>query len=149
MLCVSDVCTWFSWYFYRLQRSCGKVMFSQASVILSTGTPPGGYPPWADTPRQTPPTWADTPHLGRHGPPGQSPPGRHPQADTPLPSACWETPPHLSGQTPLTTFSRTKILIQKQTCIPLNSRNLVCSDGRLNPSLEKAHCVESMMGFYT
>ena len=36
-----------SCYFYRPQRSCGKVMFSQASVILSTGgggvwqTPPG------------------------------------------------------------------------------------------------------------
>ena len=40
-------------YIYRPQRSCGKVMFSQASVILSTGDV------------------AETP-LGRH------PPGRHP-----------------------------------------------------------------------
>ena len=42
-------------HFYRPQRSCGKVMFSQASVILFTG---GGEmvwqtPPWADTPQQT------------------------------------------------------------------------------------------------
>ena len=40
-------------YIYRPQRSCGKVMFSQASVILSTGDV------------------AETP-LDRH------PPGRHP-----------------------------------------------------------------------
>ena len=71
---------------YRPQRSCGKVMFSQASVILSTGG--GGV--W-----QIPP--------GRH-PPGQTPPwqtplpGRHPradttQADTPLLSACWDKRP--------------------------------------------------------
>ena len=68
--------------FYRPQCSCGKVIFSQASVILSTGGvypsmhwgrhPLGRYPPentprsdtpWADTP----PPWADTP------PPGQTP----------------------------------------------------------------------------
>ena len=42
---------------------CGKVMFSQVSVILSTGgrcTPPG-QTPWVDTP----PLQADTP-PGRH-----------------------------------------------------------------------------------
>ena len=61
--------------YYLPQRSCGKVMFSQASVILFTGG--GGV---ADTtPRQTPPSpWVDTPlardPLGRH-PPGQTPPG--------------------------------------------------------------------------
>ena len=44
---------------------CGKVMFSQASVILSTGrggvwqTPPGKHPP-GRPPGQTPPPWADT-----------------------------------------------------------------------------------------
>ena len=68
-------------------------MFSQASVILSTGgcvaDTPQADTPWADTPGQTPP--------------GQIPPGRHPQADTPwagtplgrhppLPSTCWDTP---------------------------------------------------------
>ena len=79
--------------------SCGKVMFSQASVILSTGggvhppgqTPPLGRhpPPPADNrsciqpPRQTPP-WADTTPLGRH-PPRQTPPGRHPPRQTPPP----------------------------------------------------------------
>ena len=75
--------------------SCGKVMFSQASVILSTGGS-GRHPPdtpWADTP------WADIPSgqtpsgqtslLGRHSLPGadtlpgqttprQTPPGRRP-----------------------------------------------------------------------
>ena len=37
-------------YFYRLQRSCSKVMFSQVSVILFTGE--GGQ------------SQGDTPHLG-------------------------------------------------------------------------------------
>ena len=36
-------------YIYRPQRSCGKVMFSQASVILSTGDV--AETPWANTPR--------------------------------------------------------------------------------------------------
>ena len=60
---------------YRPQPSCGRVMFSQASVILITGVCV------ADTPR------ADTP-LGRH-PPFPMHAGIH----TPLPSACWDTPP--------------------------------------------------------
>ena len=53
--------------FYHPQRSCGKVMFSQASVILFTGGlvyasinggrhPPPADRPWTDTP------WADTTH---------------------------------------------------------------------------------------
>ena len=58
--------------YYRPQRTCGKVMFSQASVILFTGG--------ACIPACT----------------GQTPPGRHP---TPLPSACWDTPAP-PGQTP-------------------------------------------------
>ena len=65
---------------YRPQRSCGNVMFSHLSVILSTGVfcpsacwdthppdryPPGRHPlwantPWAVTPGQTP-SWADPP----------------------------------------------------------------------------------------
>ena len=64
--------------FLYYDRSCGKVIFSQASVILSEWegcvwqTPPAwadhppGDPPWADTP------WADTPWAD------------HPQADTSL-----------------------------------------------------------------
>ena len=81
--------------FYRPQRSCGKVIFSQVSVILSMGGVSqhalGQTPPWVDTPTpgQTPPPhrqtplaetpWADTPCpmcAGIH---------------TPLPSACWDT----------------------------------------------------------
>ena len=61
--------------YYRPQRSCGKVMFSQASVILSTrgqGVRVADTP-WADTPRQTPPPGRHTP--SRHPTP---PPGRHP-----------------------------------------------------------------------
>ena len=69
--------------YYRPQRSCGKVMFSRASVILSkmvSGRHPP--PPWQTLPgRQTSP-WSDTP-LGRH-PSGQTPLlGRHPHGQTP------------------------------------------------------------------
>ena len=56
--------------FYRPQRSCGKVMFSQTSVILFTR---GGVCV-ADTPGQTPPA--------------QCMPGY-----TPPPSACWDSHP--------------------------------------------------------
>ena len=49
---------------YRPQRSCGKVMFSQASGQKSPRIDPPGH----TSPGQTPP--------------GQAPPGRHPQADT-------------------------------------------------------------------
>ena len=59
---------------YRPQRSCGKVMFSQAFVILFIGvlgvadTPTGQTLPWADTtPGQTPPRQTPPPH-------GQTPP---------------------------------------------------------------------------
>ena len=70
--------------YYRPQRSCGKVIFSQVSVILSTGgclsqcmlgyTSPWAYTPEGRTPRQTTP---------RQTPPGQTPLSRHPRADTP------------------------------------------------------------------
>ena len=83
--------------FYRLQRSWAKVMFLQASVILSTG---GGLPqcmlgyhhhpppPGADTPRSTPPgtrhpPWEQT--LRSRHPPGSRNPSRSrhpPGADT-------------------------------------------------------------------
>ena len=62
-------------YYYRPQRSCGKVMFLHLSVILSTG---GGVsasvhagihtPPW-----QTP-SWADTPQADNTHTPGQTSP---------------------------------------------------------------------------
>ena len=82
-------------YFYRPQRSCGKVMFLHLSVILF----PGRHPP-----RQKPP-------LGRHPPgrqplshhPRQTPPrGRHPQADrqtTPQPPPQADTPPQETATT--------------------------------------------------
>ena len=92
------------YYFYRPQRSWGKVMFSQACVILFTvggclpqcmlgyTHPPGADPPGADKPlpqsrhplEQTPPSpGADT--LPRADTPQPPPPG----ADTPH-RACWE-----------------------------------------------------------
>ena len=113
---------WIS-HIYRPQRSWGKVMFSQASVILLTGGsasvhagihthPPWADPPGADTPpEQTPPgsrhPWsrhppgADTPRADTPGadppgaatPPEQTPPG----ADSPPE----QTPPQ--EQTPPTT----------------------------------------------
>ena len=67
-----------------------REMFSQASVILSTG--------------QTPPSRADTPRA-------DTPLGRYPRADTPLPSACWDTPP-----TPTTTTADGTNPIGKHSC---------------------------------
>ena len=103
---------------YRPQRSWGKVMFSQASVILFTGgclpqcmlgyAPQEQTPPGADTPCSRHPLEADTPRadtplpsplgadttLSRHPP--RRPGGRHPPgADTPLGA---DTPPQ--EQTP-------------------------------------------------
>ena len=73
---------------YRPQRSWGKVMFSQACVILFTGgclpqcmlgyhTLPGADTPW----EQTHPPVADTPSGSRHPLWEQT----RPRADTPLP----------------------------------------------------------------
>ena len=72
------------YHYYRLQRSCGKVIFSQACVKNSVHRGQGGVylsACWDTPPRQTPPA--------RH-PPGQAPPrqthppGRQPPlADTP------------------------------------------------------------------
>ena len=89
-------------YYYRPQRSWAKVMFLQASVILSTGRGclpqcmMGYHPPGADTPlqEQTPPHGADTPpsrHPLEQTPPRADTPGsRHPLKQTP-PGA--DTPP--------------------------------------------------------
>ena len=93
-------------YHYRPQRSWGKVMFSQASVILLTGgclpqcmlgytpreqTPPGGHPPQIP-PQSRPPRsrhrWEQTPpYRNRHYPMGADPPpdtprSRHPPKQT-------------------------------------------------------------------
>ena len=72
---------------YRPQRSCGKVMFSQASVILLTGegiSAQGvcvcGRHPLANTlPGQTPPCSV---HAGIHTHPCPVHAGIHPPADT-------------------------------------------------------------------
>ena len=67
------------WDFYRLQRSWGKVMFLQASVILSTGGgvpdqvhPPDQVPPGPGTP---PPPGPGTPPRTRYSPPRPGTPG--------------------------------------------------------------------------
>ena len=68
---------------YHPQRSCGKVIFSQASVILSTGGCVSQHELG-----QTPPSRADTPQSdtpsGRHTPTPQSPPPRPPLQQTVL-----------------------------------------------------------------
>ena len=98
---------------YRPQRSWAKVMFLQASVILSTGgdwggsasvhagIPPGTRPPQEQTPleqtppgtrplEQTPPLGPDP--LGPDPPQEQTPPGPDPPgADTPPESRLWHT----------------------------------------------------------
>ena len=61
-------------YIYRPQRSWGKVIFSQACVILFTGGCMLGCPPGADTP-----PGVDTPPGSRHPSWSRHPPG----ADTP------------------------------------------------------------------
>ena len=62
---------------YRPQRSRGKVMFSQASVILFTGGYPSMY--WGrHPPRQTPPPCADATPPGRHPPTATAADGTHP-----------------------------------------------------------------------
>ena len=69
--------------YYRPPRSCGKVMFSQVSVILFTEGvwqtpplgrhPPGRHPPWADIPpAQCMLGYTPCPvHTGIHMPPAQ------------------------------------------------------------------------------
>ena len=77
---------WFKASFYRPQRSWAKVMFLQASVILSTGgvclsacwdarppPPEQTHPPGADTPLNQAPLTRHTPRT-RHPPPWASPP---------------------------------------------------------------------------
>ena len=69
-------------YYYRPQRSLGKVMFLQVCVILFTGgvclsacwdAPPEQRPPWSRPPRSRHPRGADTP-LGADTPPGSRQP---------------------------------------------------------------------------
>ena len=104
-------------------------MFSQASVILSTGV--GCMAPQADIPLGRYP-WADIPPadtipgrhpLGRHPPgtpPGRHPPGRHtPQADTPPRyTTPGQTPPAqcMLGWTPLPHLVHSGILAPSGHC---------------------------------
>ena len=81
---------WRIWHFYHPQRSCGKVIFSQACVKNSVGGVSASVHAGIHPLGQTPP--GQTHPLGRH----------HPQADTPQPvhagihtSACWDTHPSL------------------------------------------------------
>ena len=75
-------------FFYRPQRSWGKVMFLQASVILLTGG--GGVclsacwdtPPGADMPPVADPPWEQTPPQEQTPPP----PSRHPLEQTHRPN---------------------------------------------------------------
>ena len=96
--------------YYRPQRSWGKVMFLQASVILLTRgggsasvhagipQPPWSrHPPGADPPEHTP-SWEQTPpeqtppweHTAPH-PPEQTPPKQTPPPPTPVQSMLGDT----------------------------------------------------------
>ena len=109
-------------HFYHPQRSWGKVMFLQVSVILLTGGRGIPHPPWADplgvdtTPTPTPsrppsrqPPRSRHPHppeqtpWSRH-PPGADPPGADPppRADTPGADTLYraDTPSPLSRHPP-------------------------------------------------
>ena len=91
---------------YATKLRQGNIFTSVCQDILSTGGgclpqcmlgyPPGQTPPLGRPPGQTPPTPAFTPWADTAGqtPLGTSP-GQTPPADTPLPSACWDTH-HLS-----------------------------------------------------
>ena len=87
---------------YHPQHSCGKVMFSQASVILFTG----GV--W-----QTPPS-GQTPHLGRHSPRADTPPmvtaadGTHP---TRMHSCLYINPIYFISKLVTTTYSFTHLML--------------------------------------
>ena len=67
--------------YYSPQTKFAKVMFLQVPVCPRGG----GCLPHTHT------SWADTSPPPGQTPPGRHPPGRHPLADTPLPSACWDT----------------------------------------------------------
>ena len=102
--------------YYRLQRSCGKVIFSQASVSHSVHGGCGRHHAWADTPLADTP-WADLPGQTPHqaDTPRQIPPlGRHPQ-----PSACWDTRP------PRQPLQRT-VRILLECILVLKKKNLEC-----------------------
>ena len=79
-----------NFFYYRPQRSWTKVMFLQASVILSTG---GGCLPQCMLGCQTPPDQAHTPGPGTHP--------RGPGTPPPLDQA--HTPPHTTPKTRHTT----------------------------------------------
>ena len=96
-------------HFYRPQRSWGKVIFSQASVVLLTG---GGlpqcmlgyHPPGADIPqsRHPLPRNRPLPPRSRQPPGADDPPGSTPRPrSTSLPlnrrRACWEIQVRIQG----------------------------------------------------
>ena len=88
-----STCTSHNRFYYRPQRSCGKVMILHLSVILYTvgggcipactwaNTPPGQTPPQGRPPRKTPPQaappWADTPQQTATVADGTHPTGMH------------------------------------------------------------------------
>ena len=76
-------------YIYRPQRGCGKVIFSKASVILSTG----GRVDVADIPPGQTPTQPLCRQEGRHSPPTPNPVHAGIHTPPPLPSPYWGTPP--------------------------------------------------------
>ena len=108
----------------RADTPMGRHLAPWSDTRPSEQTPPGQtFPSRADTPSwANTPSWADIPLLGRHPPPGQTPPfrantpsradtplsGKHPPLgqtpsfweDTPLQSTCWDTVNKRAGAVP-------------------------------------------------
>ena len=83
-----------NWHIYRPQRSWAKVMFLQASVILSTGGRVSAFACW-DT---TLPLEQTPPGSRHHPPPEQTPPQA--QTPSPEPDPLPRTRPPPQNQTP-------------------------------------------------
>ena len=111
---VSSGCTCKVSYFYCLQQSCSKVIFSQAPVrhsIHRGGCLPqcmlGNTPLDRHTPGQTHPLGRHL--LGRH-PLGRHPLGRHPWADAPGQTPPWADTPRADTPFPTVTAHPTGML---------------------------------------
>ena len=97
--------------FYRPQRSWAKVMFLQASVILSTEGVSASVHAWIPHPPGAGTLWEQTPPRGKHplgaDTPGSRPPGsRHPPEQTPLPHPPGSRPPWEANSTIWSTSGR-------------------------------------------
>ena len=130
--------------YYHLQRSCCKVMFSQASVTPSPGQPPPGqappldrHPPGQTPPRQTP--WADTP---RQTPPGPTPPPKVDQPPSPPETATAADGMHPTG------IHSCNLPTYLVTCPQLQTNNRSLLSRSTNNPVTKSTQTFSIMEFF-